>query len=203
MSAMTTLVVLVGSSASETLRRIDAANVSGETVGDLPEDPTEASRLLSEVWRRARRHSAVYTLVDVDPLAVVVSAWAERLRGGEDRLELAIGLVADASAPDYYLVDPTLPDPEVHWYTGKLISLAPSRVVLTSLSPSRVLDSLANLPAGRELPDLKVLAEHTRAFVPVPGVQPLTTPSGRSRATGRANPANSHASTTSSTSLYA
>lgn len=202
MSSLTTLVVLVGDGAPSTLAHLSAANVTTEGVGRIPDEPTEAAASLAASWRRALGHAAVYTVVDADPLAAVVAAWASRLQGGADHLELAIGLVPDLPSPDYYLVDPELGEPEIHWYTGNLMGIASSRVVLTELTPTRVLESLASLPSGRSLPRLREVAETARGFVPLPGeVQPFTTPTGFSRATGLARPASSQAATTSSTSL--
>ncbi len=159
MRRVTTLVALVGPDAAEVAAAAGgAANVSHEPVEGGPE----------ETWRRAARHSSVYTIVPADPLADVVAAWAARLRGEEPELELAIAGAADLPAPDYYLVDPGLPAPDVDWYLGLLEPLSPRRVLPVDLAGDRVLAALASLRYGPELPPLRELAARTRDYVPAP-----------------------------------
>lgn len=195
---MSTLVALVGGPIPASPL---GTNVTAEPAGRVPSDPVAAVEHLAAVWRRAARHGSVYTLVDADPFGPLVEAWADRLRGGEDHLELVIGLSSRLVVPDYYLVSPELPQPHIHWYAGHLRSLAASRVLL--VEPTRFLDVLGELPYGRGLEDAATLAASARGYVPVAEAagQPFTTPNGRSLATGAASPVSSQASTTASTSL--
>jgi hypothetical protein len=169
MAAMTTLVAVVGSGAATVISAAAdlAANVTMETVGDVPDRPLEAASSITETWSRARRHGSVYTLVDVDPIGAVVTEWARRLRGEDNDLEVAIGTAA-GTLPDYYLVARELPDPEIHWYLGLVRSLSASRVLATDLHPRGVLDTLASLPSGKELPTAAALALQARLWVPLP-----------------------------------
>ena len=172
MAAMTTLVAVVGSGAAAVISATAemAANVTIETVGEVPERPIEAGSVITQTWSRARRHGSVYTLVDVDPIGAVVAEWARRLRGEDNDLEVAIGS-ASGTLPDYYLVARELPDPEIHWYLGLVRSLSASRVLTSDLVPSAVLGTLSSLPSGKELPGAAVLAEQARVWVPLPELE--------------------------------
>jgi hypothetical protein len=147
-----------------------AANVSVQDVPEVPDDPVAAMATVAATWRMAVRRSSIYTVVALDPLAPVVAQWASRLTGEPEQLEVAIGLVDDLPSPDYYLVAPRLSDPQVHWYTAHLRSLAPSRVVLCEPHPAAIAKALAGRPFGRALPPLADLAASARGYVPMPEV---------------------------------
>lgn len=158
---VTTLVALVGSAAADAAAAASgAANVTHEPA-DL-DDPAAG-------WRRARSHTSVYTLIDVDPLGPVVDRWAARLAGGADDLELAIGSLPEVGVPDYYLVDAGLDHPRVDWYLELLESLSPRRVVPVRLRGPAVLDALGRLRFGPEFPSPPELAALSREFVPAAG----------------------------------
>ena len=105
--------------------------------------------------------------MDADPIGAVVAEWGRRLRGNASDLEVAIGTAA-GTLPDYYLISRELPDPEIHWYLGLVRSLSASRVLAIDLVPRVVLETLASLPPGRELPTAAALAERARVWVPLP-----------------------------------
>lgn len=171
---MTTLLAVVSAAASPAARRAAAVavNVSFEPAGDLPPAPIDAVAHLTAVWRRAASHGGVYTLVDADPFAPLVEAWAARLEDRPHELELVIGLSSELPVPDYYLVDAALAPPPLHWYADHLANLAPSRVIVQD--PGSLLETLAALPFGRGLPDAGDVAASARSYVPLPS---LTSPS--------------------------
>lgn len=171
---MSTLVAVVSDDLVPALGPLAAAaNLSVEAVDELPDDLTARSRAVGAAWRRASgRGGSVYTLVPVDPLTVVVEAWARRLTDDGDDLELAIGLVGDPPMPDYYLIAPGLPDPVVHWYTDHLHRLAPDRVLVVEMTPGAIAKQLAGLPYGSPLPDASTVAESARTYVPLPELTP-------------------------------
>ncbi len=168
MKALTTLVSAVGGGMEQAVGVLSAAaNVSVQDVPDVPEDPLAAMAVVSATWRKAVRRSSIYTVVALDPLLPVVAQWAARLTGEPEQLEVAIGLVDDLPTPDYYLVTPQLPDPQIHWYTAHLRSLAPARVVLCEPHPAAIAKALAGRPFGRALPPLDDLAASARRYVPI------------------------------------
>lgn len=173
---MTTLVAVIGDDVDEAVavacRR--AANLGREPVPDLPDDLPARFEVLAGIWRQAGRRSAVYTLVPVDPLEPLVEAWAERLSGGDDRLEVAIGLSSNRPVPDFYLVDPSLSHPRIDWYAGLLVDRAPVRVLFTEMTPAAITTAVSDLPYGLALPDSAALAAASRDYVPLPEVASAT-----------------------------
>lgn len=180
MKSVTTLVAVVDCAAADTVAVVAraASNVTAEQIGELPLDPVQATTRVREVWSRAATHSAIYTLVDADPLAVVVAHWAARLQGEDHDLELAIGLAGDLSMPDYYLVDTELMAPAVDWYLGLMERLGPARVVPVQMNPPSLLGALSSLPYGRAFPPAAEVAARARDFVPVPEVVPVAPADG-------------------------
>ncbi len=144
MKSVTTLVAVVSGGAADAVAAAARAaiNVAAEQVGELPSDPVQASALLGETWSRAATHSAIYTLVNADPLAVVVAHWAARLQDDDHDLEVAIGLSGSLAMPDYYLVDTDLTVPAVHWYLGLTQRLAPARVAPVEMNTASLLRGL-------------------------------------------------------------
>ena len=167
---MTTLVAVIGEAADEAVavacRR--ATNLAREPVPDLPEDLPSRFEVLASAWRRAARRSAVYTLVAADPLEPLVAAWEERLAGGEDHLEPAIGLVGRRPLPDFYVVEPALPHPRIDWYAGLLVDRAPSRVRFSAMTPAAITAAVAGVAYGPSLPGSLDLAMAARDYVPLP-----------------------------------
>lgn len=169
MRTLTTLVALIGDRMDQAAARLEsAANVSVQPVPEMPEDVLAAMATAAATWREALKRSSIYTLVALDPIEPVVTQWAARLTGRPEQLEVAIGLVGELPTPDYYLVTPTLPDPEVHWYAAHLRSLAPERVVVCDATPEAISRTLAGRPFGRALPPAGELATSARTYVPVP-----------------------------------
>ena len=170
MNAPSTLVAVIGEASSEVVRRVAAGsiNVAVEPVGDLPEGQVARANHLRSVWAKTRRHSLVYTLVNVDPLEPVVAEWAKRLLGNENELELAIAALSPSEMPDYYLIDEKQGPPIVDWYLANLRSLAPSRVVPVRMDPGFVVAQLSNLPYGPPFPPALEVAASARVFVPLP-----------------------------------
>jgi hypothetical protein len=152
MKALTTLVAAVGNGMGPAVGRLSSAtNVSVVHLPEIPDEPVTAMATAANVWRDAARRSSIYTVVAMDPLA------------------LAIGLVADVQTPDYYLVAPDMPDPQVHWYMAHVRSLAPSRLIVCQPHPSAIAGALADLPFGKALPSLSELANSARGYVPLAG----------------------------------
>ncbi len=174
MKSVTTLVAVVGDAAADAVAEAAAAasNVAAEEIGELPPDPVQATARVREAWSRAAAHGAIYTLVDGDPLSVVVAQWAARLQGEDHDLEVAIGLAGSLSMPDYYQVDIELPLPAVHWYLGLVERLAPARVVPVQMNAASLLAALSSLPYGPAFPPAAEVAAQARDFVPVPEVVP-------------------------------
>lgn len=173
---MTTLVAVIGDDVDEAVavasRR--AANLGREPVPDLPDELPARFDALAATWRQAGRRSAVYTLVPVDPLEPLVAAWAERLSGGDDRLEMAIGLSAKRPVPDFYLVDPSLAHPRIDWYAGLLVDRAPARVLFSEMTPPAITAAVSDLSYGPALPDATDLAAAAREYVPIPRLASAT-----------------------------
>lgn len=167
---MTTLVAVIGEHGDEAVavacRR--ATNLAREPVPDLPDDLASRFDVLAGAWRRASRRSGVYTLVAADPLEPLVTAWEDRLAGGDDRLEVAIGLAGGRPLPDFYLVDPLLPHPRIDWYAGLLVDRASARVRFSEMTPAAITAAVAALSYGPSLPETARLAASARDYVPLP-----------------------------------
>lgn len=171
MPTVTTTVALVGPHAADLAARsaATAANVSLATAPDHTDDLLERHDRHLAAWRDARRHPPVYTLVPLDPLQVVVETWAMRLTGDRHAdIETVIGLTPAEPMPHYYVVDPDIADPQIHWYHGLLGGLSPTRVIPSSLDPRSIRKVLEDLPTGRELPNMQQVATEARDYVPVP-----------------------------------
>jgi len=110
----------------------------------------------------------VYTVVPFDPLAALVEAWAARLQGQSNQLETLIGLTPSAPMPHYFVVDPTVEQPTIHWYHDLLAGKSLSRIVPSNLDTNSLRRSIADLPTGPELPDMHDVAELARDYVPLP-----------------------------------
>jgi len=157
--ATTTTVCVVAKNARELVEATAglATNVAAEVARSAAD---------ADVWRRAHRRSAVYTLVDVDPLAPVVVEWAKRLDGEDHDLETAIGVAPRGPAPDYYFVSDALEGTKVHWYLGLLVDAAPARVMTVRERVDDVLAALRSRRTGPSLPDLAEVASRARSYVP-------------------------------------
>ncbi len=169
MASVTTTVSLIGPDAAQVAVRFSAsaANVSLVSDPESSDDPLDGHRRHLAVAKEARRHPPVYTVMSVDPLAVLVDAWAARLSGAADaHVETLIGLTPPEPGPDYYIVSPDLAEPHVHWYHGLLAGLSMTRIVPVSLDQAALRRALGELPTGRELPDLRTVAEAARGYIP-------------------------------------
>ncbi len=168
MRTMTTLIAVIGPRAEPAVQALveRSTNVTNEAVGPLPVDPVQCATHLVAVWRQAARHGSVFTAVAADPLAAVVREWAKRLQGVGHELETAIGLVGDLPTPDFWIVDDTLSEPEIHWYADHLASLAGRRVILAPLDSGPLAGHIASLPTGPQPPPNVEIAQGARGYVP-------------------------------------
>lgn len=150
----------------------DASNVSIVSLEvTQTDDVVGRHAAIQATWRRAMQRSSIFTLVDVDPLAVVVEEWAKRLTNDEHDLEVAVGLVSQSTpVPDYYFVPSGLEPPIVDWYFDLVLGLAASRVVAIGERVDTMLSAISRLPHGRELPSAPVIAASARDYVPLPRV---------------------------------
>lgn len=170
MATVTTTVSLVGANAAEAGRRLAAAatNVSLVSGPEPVEHELRRHERLMAEWREAQRHPPVYTVITVDPMAEVIRAWSDRLAGEDNHLETLIGLTPADPMPHYYIVSADVGEPEIHWYHGFLAGLSAMRVVTSKIDAGSLRRILADLPRGRELPDMRHVADMARDYVPLP-----------------------------------
>lgn len=167
MKSASTLVALVGGVPSLSTLSDRATNATTVSVA-AGTDLLERHARVEEAWRQATKRSSLYTIVDADPLDVVVSQWSARLQATQHDLELAIGLVTHQTVmTDFYLVDIDLGQPQMDWYFDLVARTAPDRVVPVAMTVAGVLEALGHLPHGRSLPTGPDLASQARAYVPV------------------------------------
>lgn len=178
MAAVTTTVSIIGPAVTGAASQLaaTASNVSLVPEPALDDDPLIHHDRLLSAWREARRHPPVYTVVPFDPLRVLVEAWAARLQGAPNQLETLIGLTPTVPAPHYYIVDPTIEAPHVHWYHDLLSNASAVRVVTATSDAPALRRAIGDLPTGPELPDMHELAELARDYIPLPT---MTTPGSR------------------------
>jgi hypothetical protein len=164
MASQATIVSVVSDTALESVQWLTAwaANVSGTL--RLPEatDPEG----VAEIWAEVRHRPPVYSLAPFDPFAALVDAWADRMLGEGDALELSIGLHTNLDPPDFYAIDEHLEPTRRSWYLEGLFGLAPQRVVAFDGSPDDLARRIRTLGFGRALPDAVRIAEMARTFVP-------------------------------------
>lgn len=176
MHRTTTLIVTIGTSFDQPAEQVaeGSVNVARQRAPDTLDSLTEWVDRLRRTWTAAQRRSTVYTVLTRDPLSPVVREWARRLEGEPSELELAIGLLADAPVPDFYLVDPSIVGSSAHWYLDHLPRLAPRRVVLVKPTEDALLTSIRKLPYGKPLPEVADVLASARTYVPVPGIDAET-----------------------------
>ena len=169
MRRTTTLIATVGDGFDQVVDMVAEAadNVAVEPVPHEVESLPEWIQHLRQAWTAAQRRSAIYTLVNEDPLSPMVREWARRLEGLASDLELAIGLMNEALVPDFYFIDPLMSGVSSHWYLDHLTSFAPGRVVLIEPTATAVLAGLRALPYGQPLPEAAHLAASARSYVPL------------------------------------
>lgn len=169
MATVTTTLALVGPRATAVAAAVSLANgnVSMSPAPEDHDDDLDWHEGLTRSWQAALGRPPVYTLFPADPLGAVVDAWQARLSGNEHELETLIRSTPALQAPHYYVIDPAVAEPQVHWYHGLVAGRAADRVLLCPVQPAPIADLLGDLPTGRELPSLDVLAGLAREFVPV------------------------------------
>jgi hypothetical protein len=164
MAAQATIVSVISAGAHHHVALVaqDSSNVSAV----IPDDAPVSAATVADLWKEVHRRPPVYSLAPFDPFVALVDAWAARLSGGRDDLEIAIGLVPDLDPPDFYLVDEGLEDPHKAWYFELLFSEAPRRVVAYDGTPRSIVRALRDLGFGPPVPPGRRLAELARSFVP-------------------------------------
>ncbi len=181
---MTTLICVVGSNARSAVAQAatSATNLTVVTPTTEHDDPVGRWNDLIAAWRRAATHGSVFTAVPADPLAVVIDQWALRLEGNAHELELSIGLVGDVPPPDYWIVADDLSQPQAHWYYEHLAQLVRGRVLIRSVKPGAIRQTIGSLPTSPLPPKLPDIAASARTYVPSPGLgwSPDQTPEDRS-----------------------
>lgn len=170
MKRTTTVIVSVRERFDTPAQRVGDAsgNVAWQKAPDPQESLPEWVDQLRSAWTAAQRRSTIYTLLSRDPLGPVVREWARRLDGQPSELELAIGLLADAPLPDFYLVDPGITGSAAHWYLDHLAKLAPRRVVVVEPTEDALLSTISHLPYGNPLPKADEITASARTYVPLP-----------------------------------
>lgn len=163
---LTTLVAVIGPEAGPIVSRVahDAANVGVVRVEDGKGEDEREDLLIA--WGEAQRRRTIYTLVDFDPMAAVVAAWGSRLTGGENDLDVEVGLTGGDRLPDYVLVTEGTEGPAIQWYHGLLRGFAPRRVVTVAASPTSIHDALTRLRPGRGFPAADVVAKAALTYAP-------------------------------------
>ena len=155
---------VVSDTALESVERFAAwaTNVHGTlTMPDF-----EDSEQVSEVWSKVRHRPPVYSLAPFDPLAAVVDAWAVRLLGEGDEVELAIDRSPAVDPPDFYIVDEHLETTRRSWYLEGLFARAPARVAAFDGTPDDLSRRLRSLGFGPALPTTAQIVSLARDFVP-------------------------------------
>lgn len=172
MVTVTTTVSIIGPAAADAAARLaaGASNVSLAMEPPAEDDPLAHHARLLSAWREALRHPPVYTVIPFDPLGVLLEAWAARLEGTPHQLETLIGLTPAGPMPHYYIVDPAIEPPMIHWYHDLLASRSVARVVTSTSDAGSLRRAIADLPTGPELPDMQELAQLAREYVPLPGI---------------------------------
>lgn len=160
MASTSTLISVIGAQRDDAIAKVVGIATNVSTVAPL-DDESELGR-----WRRATTLPPVYGLVGIDPLGPIVDAWARRLNGAQDDLELQIGLVGTPTTPDYYLVDIDLEAPHRSWYFEYVHSRAPARVLAVEMTPDAILRQIRTLPTGPAIPPVEDIRDGFRSFVP-------------------------------------
>ena len=162
MHSATTTLALVGPPHEDTLRALEsvASNIGVEIALARDDESLMGS------WKRARSRSAIYTVVNFDPLQRLVDRWAESLDSGDPIIPDG-GIVA---LPDYYLIDPSLAEPLRSWYLQLLFDYAPQRIITIEATVEDLYRTVSDLPYGAALPTSRELEEAASRFVPTPGL---------------------------------
>lgn len=168
MPAQATIVSVIAPNATATVAAAAAAATNVNASGDAPLDPSDR-RSVAELWAAVRRRPPVYALAPFDPFQSLIDAWADRLTGAGDSLELAIGLYPKLEPPDFYVVDGQLEEPLRAWYFEMLFSEAPRRIHAFDGTVDGVIRALRELTFGVALPAAADLGPLARTFVPGTG----------------------------------